>query len=323
MSTPGPAPRSIAVIGAGSIGVAWAIVFARAGFLVNLQDVDPERLGTAMTEALSRMEDLDNAGLLSEAPPTLLSRISTHSDLSTAVMNVVYVQECVVESLSVKHKLFADLDQLAPVSAILASSTSAIPASQFAADLAGRSRCLVVHPGNPPYLLPIAEVVPAPFTSAETVSAARALLTSAAMTPVVLASEIEGFVFNRLQGALLREAYCLVRDGVIGARDLDLVVSGGMGRRWAVLGPFATAELNTRGGIQRHAELLGPAYARMGSSRGQDDPWTPELVRRVAEEVHEVLPAHIWAESVNRRDRALMKLAAARAESPELFTDFA
>lgn len=323
MSASGPPPGSIAVIGAGSIGVAWSIVFARAGYLVNLQDVNPERLGAAMTETASRIGDLDNAGLLSEDPPALLSRISTHCDLSTAVVNVVYVQECVVESLSVKQSLFADLDRLTPVSAILASSTSAIPASEFAAELAGRSRCLVVHPGNPPYLLPIAEVVPAPFTSAETVSTTTALLASAAMTPVVLGSEVEGFVFNRLQGALLREAYCLVRDGVIGARDLDLVVSGGMGRRWSVLGPFATAELNTRGGIQRHAELLGAAYARMGSSRGQDDPWTPELVSRVADEVHQVLPTRSWAENVIRRDRALMKLAAARAESPELFTGFA
>ncbi len=105
------------------------------------------------------------------------------------------------------------------------------------------------------------------------------------MSPVLVRREVEGFVFNRLQGALLREAYCLVRDGVASAADVDRVVRDGLGRRWAVLGPFETAELNTRGGIEAHAEKLGPAYARMGAERGQHDAWTPELVAQVAREL--------------------------------------
>ncbi len=319
----GPPSASVAVIGAGSIGFAWAIVFARAGHQVHLYDADSQRVELAMTETTSRLIDLAAAGLLTEDPEVVLARIRPELELAVAVADVSYVQECVIESLSVKTTLFTQLDRLAPASAVLASSTSAIPASQFAAELAGRARCLVVHPGNPPYLLPIAEVVPAPFTSSEAVCTTASLLTEAGMTPVVLGREIEGFVFNRLQGALLREAYCLVRDGVIGARDLDLVVTRGLGRRWAVLGPFATAELNTRGGIERHAQLLGPAYARMGASRGQDDPWTTELVSQVAKDIHEVLRDDSWADNVNRRDRALMKLDAARADAPDLFTGFA
>ena len=89
-------------------------------------------------------------------------------------------------------------------------------------------------------------------------------------------------MFNRLQGALLREAYCLVRDGVATVADIDRLVRDGLGLRWSVIGPFETVDLNTRGGIAAHAEKMGPAYARMGAERGQHDPWTPELVAEVA-----------------------------------------
>jgi 3-hydroxyacyl-CoA dehydrogenase len=131
------------------------------------------------------------------------------------------------------------------------------------------------------------------------------------MAPVRLTREVEGFVFNRLQGALLREAYCLVRDGVASVADIDAVVRLGLGRRWGVLGPFATSDLNTRGGIERHAQVMGPAYARMGLERGQNDPWTPELVARVAAELHEYQPLSDWSDNVVRRDRALMRLLTA------------
>jgi len=167
-----------------------------------------------------------------------------------------------------------------------------------------------------------AELAPAPFTDLKTIDRARELLSAAGMVPILVGKEDEGFVFNRLQGALLREAYCLVRDGVASAADIDRVVSLGLGRRWAVLGPFATAELNTRGGIERHAQLLGPAYARMGAERGQHDPWTPDLVAHVASTVHESLPSQEWAANVSRRDRALMLLEQARRADPELFTGF-
>jgi 3-hydroxyacyl-CoA dehydrogenase len=135
------------------------------------------------------------------------------------------------------------------------------------------------------------------------------------MSPVVVRREIEGFVFNRLQGALLREAYCLVRDGVASADDVDRVVRDGLGRRWSVIGPFETAELNTRGGIAAHAETLGPAYERMGAERGQHDPWTRELVERVAGELHRRLPPERWDERVAWRDEALIVLERARRES--------
>jgi 3-hydroxyacyl-CoA dehydrogenase len=137
-------------------------------------------------------------------------------------------------------------------------------------------------------------------------------MASSGMSPVVVRREVEGFVFNRLQGALLREAYCLVRDGVASVEDVDRVVRDGLGRRWSVIGPFETVDLNTRGGIAAHAQRLGPAYARMGAERGQVDPWTEELVAQVVRERRARLPLAEWDDRVAWRDRALAALEQAR-----------
>jgi L-gulonate 3-dehydrogenase len=303
---------NIAIVGAGSIGLAWTIVFARAGHAVALHDSDPARLEAAPRELAGRLGDLAAAGLLDEPVATVVGRVRVQAALEDAVAGAAHVQECVPEIVALKRSLFGALDALAPAGATLASSSSTICASAIAGDVTGRARCLVVHPANPPHLLPMVELVPAWFTAGETVDRTEALLADAGMSPVRLLREVEGFVYNRLQGAVLREAYCLVRDEVASVEDVDRVVRDGLGRRWAVIGPFETADLNTRGGIAAHAERLGPAYARMGAERGQHDPWTPELVERVAAERRARLPLDRWDERVAWRDRALMALESAR-----------
>ena len=298
----------IAVVGAGSIGAAWAIVFATAGLEVALQDTDPERLAASRTSIRARLEDLAAHGLATEPVDAVLARIRFLGELPAALDGAIHVQECVPEDLALKRRLFAELDDLAAPDSVLASSSSFLPASAFAGDLPGRARCLVVHPGNPPYLLRIAELVPAPFTAADVVERTAALLRFVGLEPICLGREIEGFVFNRLQGALLREAYCLVRDGVASAADIDRIVREGLGPRWSVIGPFETADLNTRGGIVEHARRMGPAYRRMGQQRGQDDPWTDALVAAVAAERRAHLPLAEWEQRVAWRDRMLMAL---------------
>ena len=308
----------VAVVGAGSIGTGFALVFARAGHPVRLHDVDPDRLAAARATLEARLADLAAFSLLDEPPAAIAARVTAELDLSAALADAVFVEECAPEDLAVKRAVFRDLDRLAPGSAVLASASSAIPISATAGALAGRARCLVVHPGNPPYLLPVAELVPAPFTAPATVAAAAALLEGAGMLPVRLEKEVEGFVFNRLQGAVLREAYCLVRDGVASVEAIDTVMRAGLGRRWAVIGPFETADLNVEGGIEAHAARMGPAYARMGAERGQDDPWDDALVARVAAERRALLPLDAWRSRTAWRDRALMALERCRRGSPEL-----
>jgi 3-hydroxyacyl-CoA dehydrogenase len=311
--TSDPQPTAtIAIIGAGSIGAAWAIVFAAARMRVNLQDTDDGRLAQSRAGIRARLEGLLAHDLVGEPADAILARIQFLSDLPKALAGVAHVQECVPEDLDLKRRLFADLDRLAAPEAILASSSSFLPASAFAGELAGRGRCLVVHPGNPPYLLRVAELVPAPFTAADVVERTAALLRACGMLPVRLGREIEGFVFNRLQGALLREAYCLVRDGIASAADIDRIVRDGLGLRWSVIGPFETADLNTRGGIAQHARRMGPAYQRMGRERGQDDPWTEDLVAQVVAARRALLPLEEWEQRVAWRDKALMALLRCR-----------
>ncbi|PDQ19714.1 3-hydroxyacyl-CoA dehydrogenase [Mesorhizobium sanjuanii] len=303
-----PQRTSVAVIGGGSIGVAFAIVFARAGHVVRLNEPDATRRQSIAQILQARLDDLSSYGLLDEPADAILSRIAIVASLSDAVADAAYVQECAPEQLALKQTLFAELDRLAPAEAVLASASSAITASAYAADLPGRARMLVVHPGNPPFLIPVAEVVPAPFTSEATIAFTQELLAGAGLTPVLVRKEVEGFVFNRLQGALLREAYCLVRDGVVSVEDVDRIVRDGLGLRWSVIGPFETVDLNTQGGIASHAQKMGPAYQRMGAERGQNDPWTPDLVEKVAAQRRTLLPLDRWAERVAWRDRRLMSI---------------
>jgi 3-hydroxyacyl-CoA dehydrogenase len=304
----------VAVVGGGSIGMAWAIVFARAGFPVAVYEPDPARRAAAAREMRAQLADLAAFALLAESPDDVMERAAFPSDLGRALGGTSHVQECAPEDLALKRDLIAALDREAPHDAVIASSSSAITASAMAGDLPGRHRCLVVHPGNPPTLLKAVEVVPAPFTTPDVVERTMSLLHGAGMEPVLVRREIEGFVFNRLQGALLREAYCLVRDGVATVEDVDRVVREGLGPRWSVIGPFETADLNTRGGIAAHAARMGPAYARMGAERGQYDPWTPDLVAEVERQRRALLPLERWAERVVWRNRRLMALTRAKSD---------
>lgn len=304
--------KSIAVAGSGSIGVAFSVVFAQAGYEVRCWDVDPARLGLVSGEVRTRLEALSEHGLLDEQIETIAARVRPVADLAEACDGVALVQECAPERADVKSELFARLEQSAPTDAILASSSSAIPISKVTSELDTRGRTLVAHPGNPPYLIPVIELVPAAYTEADCLDRSAEIYRSAGLSPVRLNFEVEGFVFNRLQGAVMREAYCLVRDGVIDVEGLDTVMRQGPGLRWSFMGPFETVDLNTRGGIASHAVKMGPAYARMGAERGQDDPWTPELVSLVEGQRREQLPADEWEERVAWRDEQLMRLAAMR-----------
>lgn len=299
--------RSFAILGAGSIGVAFAALFAASGARVRIWDPVPEARERAARELRARLEQLHEGGLVGEEPGTVLDRVSFLADAAETVAGAELVQECAPERLELKRELLASISGTVGADAVLASSSSAIVPSLIADGAERADQVLVGHPGNPPSLIPVIEVVPSPVTRQSIVDRAIELYRSAGLDPVLVRREVEGFVFNRLQGAVLREAYCLVRDGVASVADIDTVMRQGLGRRWAFIGPFETADLNTRGGIASHAEKMGPAYARMGAERGQHDPWTPELVAEVAAQRRLLLPEEDWQRRVQWRDRQLLE----------------
>lgn len=303
--------RRIAVVGSGLVGQAWAIAFARGGFDVRMHDTSPQALEAALTGIAAVLPDLHARGLLrGKAPGDLIARISIHSQLAAALEQVVHVQENVPEKLEVKRAVFAELDRLAPPETTIASSTSALLTSAFAAGLEGQARCMVAHPLNPPHLIPVVEIVPAPFTDADAVMRCRDILRQAGQTTVVLAREVPGFVINRLQGALLDEAVQLVADGVISVEDIDIAVRDGLARRWVIMGPLETIDLNAPSGISGFIERYGPAYAEIGAARANRVAWDGKVADELIAARRAVLPIENLRDRQSWRDNELARLAA-------------
>jgi L-gulonate 3-dehydrogenase len=301
--------EKIAVIGAGLIGRSWAIVFARAGREVALHDADPASLEANFAALEASLGDLRSAGLLDESPATVRARIRIAGTLEEALAGAAYVQENVAETVPAKRAIFARLDALAAPDTILASSTSTVPASTFSEGLAGRARCLVAHPVNPPYLVPLVELSPAPWTAPDVVERARQLQISVGQVPIVVKKEIQGFVLNRLQAALLAEAWRLFDDGYASAEDIDATVREGLGLRWSFMGPFETIDLNAPGGVTDYVSRYGRVLNEINASQ-VPRPWSAECLARLETERRRTLPATKLAHRQAWRDRRLMALLA-------------
>ena len=307
--------EKIAVVGGGLIGRAWSIVFARAGFSVSLFDSSQEAGSKALGFIEARLPELHEAGLLADTPAEVMARISLAPTLEAALDGAVYVQENGPERVEAKSALFARMDAIAPESTILASSTSGIPASGFTEHLRGRHRCLVSHPVNPPYLVPVVEICPAPWTSEATVAATRALMIRAKMVPATIKREVAGFVLNRLQIALVAEAFRLVADGVVSPEDCDATIKHGLGLRWAFMGPFETIDLNAPGGVADYCERYGGLYSEVQHEQ-HPIKLTPELVADVDAAMRKALPLENQPARQEWRDRRLMALLAHKTDQP-------
>jgi len=255
----------VAIVGAGLIGRSWAIVFAGGGCDVALYDSVPGVAEQARALVAEGLAELAAHGLVADATAAM-ARVRTAASLADALEGAAFVQESTPETLAAKREIFAQLDRLAAPAAILASSTSTIMASGFTENLAGRHRCLVAHPVNPPHLVPLVELVGAPWTAPAIVAKAKAVYQAVGQVPIVVKREIEGFILNRLQAVLLSEAFRLVEHGYVTLQDLDHTLKNGLGLRWSFLGPFETIELNAPGGILDYCRRYGPSLARLSDA---------------------------------------------------------
>jgi len=307
---------NVAVIGAGLIGRAWSIVFARAGFQVALWDKFPTQVQLALDFIADRLPELRQAGLLVDEPATVLGRIRPMQSMWEAVRDAVHIQENGPEKVPDKQALFAELDRAAKPDAVLASSTSGIPASAFTEGLNGRARCLVAHPVNPPYLVPLVEICPAPWTSDAAVAQARDLMHRAGQVPVTVKKELDGFALNRLQGALLAEAFRLLDADAISSADLDALVKHGLGLRWSFMGPLETIDLNAPGGLADYCNRYGPLYATLQQQMTPLE-WDTALIDRLQAARREELPLNMQPVRQEWRDRRLMALLAHKASQPD------
>ena len=242
----------IGVVGTGLMGVGIATQSALHGHRTIVHDVDPARLASVAPKAEAVLDELIDAGRIDHAAKrAALGRIETHGQLDV-MASAQFVIEAIPEVLELKHRLYAALAELMADDAILASNTSGFPPDQLVAPLRAKERFLIAHFWNPPHMIPLVEVVPGTTTAPEVTERTAALMSAIGMEPVVLAKAIPGFVGNRLQFAVLREALNIVRSGAATPDVVDRVMKASLGRRWGIVGPFEGADM---GGLDTFLDI--------------------------------------------------------------------
>ena len=299
--------EKVALIGCGLIGQSWAVSFLRAGFDVSLFDPVEGVTVQAKENIKAKLTDLQNHGLLENKNISdYLDKIHLAGDISQAVGGSIYVQESGPEDLDIKKELTKNIDAATSDDIPIASSTSGIPTSLYASDVQGKYRCLVSHPINPPHLIPAVEIVPAPFTSEAITQNVKEIIISIDKEPLELKKEIPGFVVNRLQGALLSEAFNLVKDGISTAEDIDKAISQGLGLRWSFMGPFQTIHLNAPEGIAGYVERYEKMYREMFNKPDMD--WSSVVKLGLEEELLNLYQLSDREKHEKERDDKLTKL---------------
>ncbi|MFE5096556.1 3-hydroxyacyl-CoA dehydrogenase NAD-binding domain-containing protein [Streptomyces sp. NPDC056638] len=315
-TTPAPAGtildtyRHVTVVGAGVIGASWTALFLARGLTVTVNDPLPD----AEKHVRDQLRDITPALSALSLPATDLTRnLRFETDLGTAVANADVIQENGPERLDFKQDLFTRIEQATRPDTLLLTSTSGIRATDIAEAMKQPGRLVVGHPFNPPHLLPLVEVVPGEKTDPATVERAVAFYTALGKKPQVLRKEVPGFVANRLQAALFREAISLVARGVVTESQLDDIVTSSIGLRWAVEGPFRTFALGGGpGGLPHFLEHLGPGLQSLWDDLGTptfDEPTVRLLSRQAVSDV----PIDTLAA---QRDRAQIKVMHALGETP-------
>jgi 3-hydroxybutyryl-CoA dehydrogenase len=295
------AKARIAVIGAGLMGHGIAQVFALGGHDVAITDSFTANLDNVKERIAINLRDLGD-------DPTAVDRVRPVANLEAALRDTDFVVEAVLEDLPLKQKLFGEIERHVRTDTILASNTSVIPITRIMEGLTHRERALGTHWWNPPYLVPLVEVIGTPWTSPQVIEATMSLHKAIGKTPVHVKKDVAGFVGNRLQHALWREAIALVEHGICDAETVDTVIKAAFGRRLAVLGPLENAdlvgtdltlaihktvlpEIESRSGPSPYLEKL-VADGKLGFKSGEGfRTWTPEQQKELRAKVTRHLKA--------------------------------
>jgi len=303
---------TVAVVGGGVIGSGWVLHFLRMGLDVTGYDPDPgarDRIRSTVASTWRLMEDL---GTRPGASP---DRLCVVDSVEAAVGEADFVQEAVPEVVDLKAELFAEMDRLAPPHAVLATSTSGISMTAIQARCASPGRTVVGHPFNPPYLVPLVEILGGEGTAPETVAWAVDFYRRSGKDPIVLEREVPAFIASRLQEAMWREALHMVAAGEATVEQIDTSIRQGPGLRWAVTGPMMNFHLaGGPGGMAHVLDHFGPTLKEPWT-RLEAPELTPELRRLVVEGCEREAGGRSVDELVAARDRALVAVLRAREAS--------
>ncbi|XP_058510673.1 lambda-crystallin homolog [Solea solea] len=305
--------KTITIVGSGLIGRSWAMVFVSGGYAVKIYDNQPGQAAKAVAEIRKQLSELEEAHMIrGELTSTQqLALLSSYDDLEQALEGAFFVQECVFEQLDVKQGVFQDVERLVGDDVILSSSTSYLMPSSVFSKVHNKSRCLISHPVNPPYYVKLVELVPHPETAVGVMSATHAVMTKVGQAPVCLKKEIDGFALNRVQAAVIAESWRLVQDGVVSVKDIDLVMSEGLGMRYAFIGPMETMHLNAPEGLEDYMKRYSGGLSRVLTSFGPVPDFCGEEAKKICNEMSELIPSdqrHLTARK-ERRDQLLMGLS--------------
>ncbi|KAH8291496.1 hypothetical protein KR054_012218, partial [Drosophila jambulina] len=305
--------RKVGIVGSGLIGRAWAMLFAAAGYRVQLYDILESQLSTALQELDKDLHSLEEKGSLRgqlrAAEQFALIEVTTK--LEELTREALYIQECVPEVLQLKRSLYSQLDELLGEDTVVGSSTSTFMPSLYSEGLKRRQQMLVAHPLNPPYFIPLVEIVPAPWTSPEAVERTHSLMLSVGQRPVTLKREIQGFATNRIQYAILNEVWRLVASGILSVADVDRVLSQGLGLRYALLGSLETAHLNAPGGVADYFQRFGGEISAVSATYGAtpDTQGDKVTLEEIARQCEELVPLEALEARRATRDEFLTQLA--------------
>lgn len=255
--------EKVTVLGAGTMGHGIAQLYAQAGYDVSMFDIKDEFLESAMTRISDNLDMLiqENSITASEKENTL-KRISTSTDLKEAVSGTRFVTEAVSENLTIKFDLFKQLEEVVEDDTIIASNTSTFSIQQLSEGVEKTDRLIITHFFNPAHLVPLVEVVKGPETSQDIIDRTVEVLRNIGKKPVVLKKDIPGLIANRLQAALVREAFYLLDNGIADAKDIDLAITAGPGFRWAFIGPLETADFGGLDIWKSVVENLAPVLSK-------------------------------------------------------------
>jgi L-gulonate 3-dehydrogenase len=282
-------PKIVTLIGAGVIGRGWIRVFAPHGVQVRVYAPNPTQIPQSLTWLEQDLAADVAEGFVTNAQrDTILKNTHGEPDLARALANTDYVQENAPEKIEVKRGLFAELDRLAPTKAILASSTSALDIGEIAKRLPGEYRCVMAHPFNPPHLMPVVEMLGAPGTDPAILQKACDLLAACGQIPVRINRYMKGFLGNRIQAAVIREALHLVETGVADAVAVDEVIRDGLALRWATIGNFGANHANADEGIVQYFSRYGESYAMLMEDLNSSSPrFDPQILRQIADAIEQ------------------------------------